>query len=259
MQFCILQNIAGTNVIFFSGNIVHIAVFISDIDGIGVNIHGICFFCFQEQRCDGQDTAATADIQNHIVFLHISFDQFHAQLCGFMSTCTENMTGVDFQDNFVCRFCQFFPGGFDHNFFPYREGFEIFLPVIRPVFFLYIFHFQFQRTQIQFLFRFLHCCQCRSDLCQLLSAVKVISHKESDACHQLFFFFHQLIGNIIPVSVGVFQKFCKIGCIVDHQTCQTTFIQHGFHRLQTHLACRYEYFDPFHLYFLLSEISGKRN
>ena len=242
--------------IFFSGDIIHIAVFICDIDSIRIDIYCICFFCFQQQRCDRQDTTAAADVQDHVIFFHICFDQFHTQLCCFMCTCTENTTGIDFQDHFICRLCQFFPGRLDHDLFTNGEGFEIFLPVICPVFFFYIFHCYIQRTQIQFFFCILCCHQRRFDLRQLFSAIQVIFHEESDTCYQLIFFFHQFIGNIVPISVGIFQKFSKIRFIVDHQTCQTAFIQNAFHRFQTHLAGRYKYFDPiFHLDILLSKIT----
>lgn len=88
LQFRIFQNIACFYMVTAPVDVVSVAVFISNLNSIGVNIHRVGFLCVQQQRSDGQDTAAAANIQHHIVFLHIFFDEFHAQLCGFVGACT---------------------------------------------------------------------------------------------------------------------------------------------------------------------------
>ena len=141
MQCRILQNIPCTNMVFLSGNIVPVAVFISNRYGIRVNVHCIRLLRLQQKRGNRKNPAATADIQNHIVLFHVFFNQLHAKLRGFVCPCAEDMSGVNFQNHLIGFLRQLLPGGLNHDFFADREGLEIFLPVVRPILLLHVFHF----------------------------------------------------------------------------------------------------------------------
>ncbi len=249
MQFPVLQNISGTNAAFFITDSIPFAVLPHDLHGIGVDIHSIGLPCPQKQGSNGKYPAPAADIKDPVLLFQYTFHQLHAELGRFMRTRTENMPRVDIQHSLARRRVQFLPRGLDNQPFPNRERHKIFLPVIRPVFFLNVFHRHLQRAK--FYAGFLFCCLCRrkraANLRKLFPAVKVVPQKKCYPCFLFLLFLHQLICDIIPFAVWVFQKFSEIRFIVYHQPRQPALIQHACRRLQPFLAGRNKYFYPFHI------------
>ena len=92
----------------------------------------------EKQRSDGQNAASAAEVEDLCTGLHDILECFHHELCGVVLTCSERGSRVYLKDTVAGGGGDVLPGWLNYQGLSYAERLVVFLPVVRPVLFLYV-------------------------------------------------------------------------------------------------------------------------
>ena len=228
------------------GNAVELCVFSRYLDCDLVNITALDFLRAQQSRCDGKDSASTADIQHMVCRSDVLLQQLHAQSGCVVGSGTKCHSRVEGQDNILRLFFIILPGWADDQMLAHPNRMIIFFPCRGPVLFVDIFHFHFQTAILSLRVLRLHAGQNFARTCQLLHALRIIRNIEGHAGFAVLHLLHHLLVDVIPVRCGVVQKFVKVLCILYHKALNAQTEQISGQRLDS-FACGINfYFCPIH-------------
>ena len=108
-KFFVRGDITVKSFVLIWTDVILFCIFQCSFRSILFDIHSNCIFCTEQDRTDGQDTAAAAKIKDSAAIFEVFFDKFQTQPCGMMSTCSEAGSRVYFQNDSAVGIVEFLP------------------------------------------------------------------------------------------------------------------------------------------------------
>lgn len=137
-QLRVVDDVAAVRGVVLMGEIVLFNVLGSGLYRVLENVAHRDLLSAEKQRSDGQNAASAAEVEDFCTGLHDILECFHHELCGVVLTCSERGRRVYLKDTVAVGGGDLLPGGLNYQGLSYAERLVVFLPVVRPVLFLYV-------------------------------------------------------------------------------------------------------------------------